>query len=99
VIVEQTSEYVVLTEELIRAGGTKGIGFNWKQLVLLGALSKSQRYRELKQGWMKDLLGKKISKYTYNAFLTANKHNGVLLKPKENCFGIMQEIEKNCNAV
>lgn len=60
---------MVLTEDKIRQGLTKGVGINNRQFKILGIENKS--------GWLKELIGKEIDEEIYQNFLDAKT------KPKD----------------
>lgn len=56
------NEFIRLTEDLIRAGMTGGVGINNKQRELLGI-------ENLEKGWIQNLIGKGIHVDVYEQFL------------------------------
>src|SRR5262245_14404303 len=70
------SDHVRLTEELIRAGMTGGIGINKRQKKILGL-------PYLTRGWLERLVGTEIPRSDYDEFValkgktqTADSHSG-----------------------
>lgn len=55
--------FVVLTSELLHEGGTKGCGFNAKQLALLGVPLPQVK------GWLSRLVGTKMPAWKYRKFI------------------------------
>lgn len=66
------TECITLTEELIRAGMTGGIGINKKQQSVLNIES-------LHKGWLQEIVGTKVRKIDYEKFVALK---GVTSKEK-----------------
>ena len=60
-------ELVTITEEFLRSGMNSGVGICNKQLKILGVPTPP------KSGWLKELIGKTITKETAEKFLAAKK--------------------------
>lgn len=60
---EDSNTYVILSEESIRKGLTRGVGINKMQQDILGV-------EYLNKGWLQGLIGKSIPKADYDKFLS-----------------------------
>lgn len=60
---EDSNTYVILSEESIRKGLTRGVGINKMQQDILGV-------EYLNKGWLQGLIGKSIPKADYEKFLS-----------------------------